>query len=639
MVPAPCLCLPGDPPLHSTPRNPQSTTWQFLHHTTGLSCFQQLFDITHGDTPVNDASIAATTAEIDGVTGTIRSRARGIVESYTSRRNPAARLISCAACGIREFETDNDFVSHSLAQLGVFMFKFSDAEAVRLDTLADSHPEKCDLTPADLRDITRAARIVKSAQHRDLMSNVSYDKVFSSYCHGDRRYHLHPEFVDAPMAPDTPLPEERRGSAAAPPGNVPHTGAGAAAPSGTGFEASGGPTGAPAVDATGADDSDGRASPESTDSGCDSESKAPPQPSAAPIPSPRPSRKRQRPAKLRAALPDPVQVKRTRPVSNGDAAAATASPDQSSSMPTAILCSTCSKAVATGVRPKDCIATIDYGDLRRVGIEAVRPLEWLAIAAGRTYLLVYKLSGANAGSGVSPTLRGQCCTFQQPDAPILLSKAGHQLAEAQKAAAISAHDDALKAATAAGGPAPPAIAAAPFTQAATFTALPLDLHRHVSVTFVGPQKQWLGRLAKALPFGSAFMPRLDVVLRVLRMLKYVGNPYYADVAIDDETQLPVVDEATRQYYADFEPPSEKHLAARTLARQAAEDAAQSREDAATDAAAAMRDEDDAEAQVRINQTARAAASAIRWSVSAPSPLRAASPRYVRKRAHIRGHVP
>ena len=308
-------------------------------------------------------------------------------------------------------------------------------------------------------------------------------------------------------------------------------------------------------------------------------------------------------------------------------------------MPTAFLCSTCSKAVASGVRPKDCIATVDYGDLRRVGIEALRPLEWLAIAAGRTYLLVYKLSGANAGSGVSPTLRGQCCTFQQPDAPILLSKAGHQLAEAQKAAAITAHDDAVKAAAAAGGPPPAEIAAAPLTQAATFTALPLDLHRHVSVTFVGPQKQWLGRLAKALPFGSTFMPRLDVVLRVLRALKYVGNPYYADVVIDDETELPVVNEATRHYYAGFEPPSEKHLAAVTLARRTAEDAAQSREDTATAAAAAMRDgDDDTEEQVRIDhQTASASAPAIRSS--APLPLHAASPRDVRKRARIRGHVP
>jgi len=113
-----------------------------------------------------------------------------------------------------------------------------------------------------------------------------------------------------------------------------------------------------------------------------------------------------------------------------------------------------------------------------VGIDALTPLEWLAIALDRTYMAVYKLQGANAGTGVIPTMRAQCITFMQPSAP-----------------------------------------------ADVAAVLPLrDVHDRVSVLFVGPKKQFEKQLGKALPFGATFKPRVAVMRRVLVALKAVGNP-------------------------------------------------------------------------------------------------------------------
>jgi hypothetical protein len=75
-------------------------------------------------------------------------------------------------------------------------------------------------------------------------------------------------------------------------------------------------------------------------------------------------------------------------------------------------------------------------------------------------MYVYKLSGANAGTGVAATLRGQCITFQQVAAP-----------------------------------------------GAVANMLPArDVHERISVMFVGPRAQLETQLGKALPFGANFSP-------------------------------------------------------------------------------------------------------------------------------------
>ena len=137
-----------------------------------------------------------------------------------------------------------------------------------------------------------------------------------------------------------------------------------------------------------------------------------------------------------------------------------ASPSLIADEPSALLCPTCAKGADGGKLPARCIATCDFGDLRRVGIDGLYPLEWLAIATARTYMCVYKLSGANAGTGVAATLRGQCITFQQSAAP-----------------------------------------------GAVANMLPArDVHERISVMFVGPRAQLETQLSKALPFGANFSP-------------------------------------------------------------------------------------------------------------------------------------
>ena len=317
---------------------------QFLHHCTGLSSFHDLFDLKFnaGVLRSDDDVIERLNATIDEVrraTDTVVGARARVLDQYHAKRNREAPLLSCAACGIREFDVDdNGYQRFALSRLKTFTYQFP-------------------------RDADLVARIERAAAHRDPVSGVSYDKIFSSYSCGTTRYHLHPEFVDD------------------------------------------------------------------------------------------------------------------------------ASPSLVADEPSALLCQTCAKGADGGNLPARCIATCDFGDLRRVGIDGLYPLEWLAIATARTYMCVYKLSGANAGTGVAATLRGQCITFQQVAAP-----------------------------------------------GAVANMLPArDVHERISVMFVGPRAQLETQLGKALPFGANFSPRLDVMKRVLLALKHVENPYYKDVIIDADS--------------------------------------------------------------------------------------------------------
>jgi hypothetical protein len=57
---------------------------------------------------------------------------------------------------------------------------------------------------------------------------------------------------------------------------------------------------------------------------------------------------------------------------------------------------------------------------KRVRIPPLTPLEWMLLGTQRTYMLMFKFSGANAGKGKQPTLRGQCVSFWQGTAPVML---------------------------------------------------------------------------------------------------------------------------------------------------------------------------------------------------------------------------
>lgn len=55
----------------------------------------------------------------------------------------------------------------------------------------------------------------------------------------------------------------------------------------------------------------------------------------------------------------------------------------------------------------------DFGNLARVGVPPLTFLEVSAIAPGRMYAHILKLSGANAGRGVQATLRAHLICFAQ----------------------------------------------------------------------------------------------------------------------------------------------------------------------------------------------------------------------------------
>ena len=133
-----------------------------------------------------------------------------------------------------------------------------------------------------------------------------------------------------------------------------------------------------------------------------------------------------------------------------------------------LLCADCSARVqwpaarrgdVWAVRPPNSVSKgKDFGSLARVGIPHLSPLEAFAVAPNRIYMMVHKFSGANAGCGPQPFFKGHCISFPQHSGePIRLACA----------------------------------------------SLPLmDLHKRISLQFVGPNAQWEARLRLALPFGD-----------------------------------------------------------------------------------------------------------------------------------------
>jgi hypothetical protein len=45
-----------------------------------------------------------------------------VIDEYQRARNPDARLLSCAACGLRESATDNSYSRRPISELGVFKY-------------------------------------------------------------------------------------------------------------------------------------------------------------------------------------------------------------------------------------------------------------------------------------------------------------------------------------------------------------------------------------------------------------------------------------------------------------------------------------------------------------------------------------
>ncbi len=132
----------------------------------------------------------------------------------------------------------------------------------------------------------------------------------------------------------------------------------------------------------------------------------------------------------------------------------------------------------------------DFGDIRRhpnyaKDFSQLTEADWQAVSPARLFGVLYKVSGANGGSGLQRTLRGNLIAFRQ-----------------QAVAAVSPY------------------------------AFPdIDLHERVSLMFVGPRGQFERMKLAALPFGkavSSFDPeKYEKLLKATQMFKALGWPEYA----------------------------------------------------------------------------------------------------------------
>jgi len=186
--------------------------------------------------------------------------------------------------------------------------------------------------------------------------------------------------------------------------------------------------------------------------------------------------------------------------------------DRCASEISAVLCGSCADACSkwnngsfgdkglSKCRPKRSICGgADFGDMRRLGLEPLSPLEAQVMSRARIYMSVVKVSGKHLGRGESPTMRAQCITFKQENGWERL--------------------------------------------AGTFR-FPTDLHERFSVVFVGPKEQYEKRLGAALPFGSILkQPNVDLMLKYALALRALRYPGY-------ESEDPfVVSEEVRNYYS------------------------------------------------------------------------------------------
>ena len=84
----------------------------------------------------------------------------------------------------------------------------------------------------------------------------------------------------------------------------------------------------------------------------------------------------------------------------------------------ALLCAACADANDRWTTPTESIAAgFQRGSLRPFGMRVLTPLEEQTIAISRAHMLVLKLSGANAGSGEQPVLRGHVFSTPQEAVP------------------------------------------------------------------------------------------------------------------------------------------------------------------------------------------------------------------------------
>ena len=505
----------------------------------------------HSPGALHCSCVSQTVFQLNRVVTTVLQNQQPVIDAYMRARNPDARLVSCASCGLRESTADNTYKRFPISDLGVYKYTSPATVAVALGVLLAARLEETAVrdrfrttltlasivppellkainavtvaTAAHIRiaargalDDVRVARIVAARQQCDEVTGISFDHVFSSWS------------LDLQQVPSPALDLSERIPA--------HTMLSTASVDHSYNPRD--PAQFPKVLLPICPEARQRAknlfasyNPNIAD--------------AASVPQYTSRRSDEFESwYLQPEFVDPPAV-----YSDADSKIV----DKCTKEHSALLCRLCSKGAEDGVLPLECNAVHDYGDLRRVGIRALTPLEHMAIATRRTYMSVCKLSLANAGSGEFPVLRSQAITFCQPTAPRLVAgcAVAMELAAAQAAQEADSEADVWSDPAEHGGhyvqtllmpspaqlPVPPVVCDSFRTLCdcdicVPRTVLPaVDLHMRTSVVLVGPELQREQQLAQKAPFGSRFNVDLCILLRTMRACKAIGNTEYVGVDI------------------------------------------------------------------------------------------------------------
>ena len=159
--------LEDDPTYFDHFEQHEILAWQFFHHQTGLSAFQNVFELAHMDdidyVPCSDLDRATilekAIEEVQSLVQAVKDAAEPVAKDYDALRSATRPLYACACCGIRGDDTKGPYVRFPLSQLGVLRFNGSDA------------------------DNAKAARIDRARMHADPVSGIPYSEVFSYWCH------------------------------------------------------------------------------------------------------------------------------------------------------------------------------------------------------------------------------------------------------------------------------------------------------------------------------------------------------------------------------------------------------------------------------------------------------------------------
>ena len=76
----------------------------------------------HAPGALHCSCVSQTVLQLNRVVTTVLENQQPVIDAYMRARNPDARLVSCAACGIRESTVDNSYKRFPISELSVFKY-------------------------------------------------------------------------------------------------------------------------------------------------------------------------------------------------------------------------------------------------------------------------------------------------------------------------------------------------------------------------------------------------------------------------------------------------------------------------------------------------------------------------------------